>query len=260
MSRISDALNWGHGLVCYLTAGYPSEELFLEHAVACVDGGADVLEIGVPFTDPVADGKVIQVTSQKALDNGITPMRVFELTSKLRALTDVPLVLMGYYNPIFQLGEGRYVQLAKEAGADGLIVPDLPLEESHGLGKACALNGVDLIQLVGPTTSEERMSRIARASMGFLYVVSALGTTGTRSSLPNDVGALVKRAKRAAGPLPVGVGFGISQREHTEQLYEQGADAAIVGSALLKSIIDGATPEDTRRFVAGLRGGRSAQK
>ncbi len=253
MSKITDRLRKGRGLICYLTAGYPSEELFIEHAMASVEGGADVLEIGVPFTDPVADGKVIQLTSQKALDNGITPMRVFELTRKLRSLTNVPLVLMGYYNPIFQVGEGRYAQLAREAGADGLIVPDLPLEESQGLREACVLNKMDLIQLVGPTTSEERMIRIARASMGFLYVVSALGTTGARSSLSAKVGPLVHCAKKAAGPLPVGVGFGISQSEQTEQLYREGADAAIVGSALLKRIIDGATPEDTRKFVAGLR-------
>jgi len=253
LSSISDALSKGRGLICYLTAGYPSEEEFIEFAKASVEGGADVLEIGVPFTDPVADGKVIQMTSQKALENGITPLRVLELTRKLRSLTGVPLVLMGYYNPIFQVGEVRYAQLAKEAGADGLIVPDLPLEESQGLREACIKNEIDLVQLVGPTTSEERMIRIARASMGFLYVVSSLGTTGARASLSSDVGPLVKRAKRAAGLLPVGVGFGISQSEQTELLYHEGADAAIVGSALLKNIIDGATPEDVRSFVAGLK-------
>jgi tryptophan synthase alpha chain len=254
LSRITEALCKGRGLICYLTAGFPSEELFIEHAMASVEGGADVLEIGVPFTDPVADGKIIQMTSQKALDNGITPERVFELTRRLRALTDVPLVLMGYYNPIFQVGEGRYAQLAKEAGADGLIVPDLPLEESQGLREACIKNEIDLIQLVGPTTSEERMIRIARASMGFLYLVSTLGTTGARTSLSSDVGPLVRRAKKAAGMLPVGVGFGISQSEQTEQLYREGADAAIVGSALLKNIMDDTTSQDTRRFVAALRG------
>jgi tryptophan synthase alpha chain len=184
---------------------------------------------------------------------------VFELTRELRSRTDVPLVLMGYYNPIFQVGEGRYVQLAREAGADGLIVPDLPLEESPGLREACVHNEMDLIQLVGPTTSEERMIRIARASLGFLYVVSALGTTGARSSLSTEVGPLVRRAKKAAGSLPVGVGFGISQHEQTEQLYQEGADAAIVGSALLKRIIDGATPEDTCRFVSNLRDARISQ-
>ncbi len=259
MSRISDTLSRGRGLICYLTAGFPSEELFIEHAMASVEGGADVLEIGVPFTDPVADGKVIQMTSQKALDNGITPPRVFELTRKLRALTNVPLVLMGYYNPIFQIGEGRYAQFAHESGADGLIVPDLPLEESEELREACIRNEIDLVQLVSPTTSEERMIKIARASMGFLYVVSALGTTGARTSLSSDVGPLIRRAKKAAGSLPVGVGFGISQSEQTGQLYREGADAAIVGSALLKNIIDGATLEDTRRFVASLRDGRGFQ-
>ena len=225
----------------------------MEIALACLDGGADVLEVGIPFSDPVADGPVIQEAGAKALEGGTTPPMVLGMVAELRARTDRPLVLMGYYNPIFQVGEERYAQLAREAGAEGLIVPDLPLEESQGLREACIKNEIDLVQLVGPTTSEERMIRIARASMGFLYVVSSLGTTGARASLSSDVGPLVKRAKRAAGLLPVGVGFGISQSEQTELLYHEGADAAIVGSALLKNIIDGATPEDVRSFVAGLK-------
>ncbi len=244
----------GRSLVCYLTAGYPTKEEFVEHAVAAVEGGVDVLEVGVPFTDPVADGKVIQETSQRALENGVTPMVVFDLVRQLRERVSIPVVLMGYYNPIFQMGEERYAELARGSGANGLIVPDLPLEESSGLRDACVRNGLDLIQLVGPTTSEERMTRIARASSGFLYVVSALGTTGARSSLPADVSALVQRAKRAAGTLPIAVGFGISRHEQMLDLYRTGADAAIVGSALLKSIMDGGTPEDIRCFVSSLKG------
>lgn len=254
MSDIKRALEKGRGLICYLTAGYPSQELFVEHAMACVDGGADVLEIGVPFSDPVADGRVIQFTSQKAIENGITPMKVFELVKALRSRTDAPMVLMGYYNPIFQIGEERYVRLTDAAGANGLIVPDLPWEESLGLKGACASSGLDLIQLVGPTTSDHRMEGIARASTGFLYVVSALGTTGTRSSISDDVSTLIGRAKKTAGDLPVGVGFGISRPQHTEMLYRSGADAAIVGSAILQRIIDGAGPQDTRRFVESLNG------
>lgn len=253
MSDIKRALDKGRGLICYLTAGYPSSGLFMEHAMAIVDGGADVLEIGVPFSDPVADGKVIQLTSQKAIEGGVTPRRVFELVRDLRSRTDVPLVLMGYYNPIFQMGEDRYVRLAEAAGANGLIVPDLPLEESLGLKTVCARSDLDLIQLVGPTTSDLRMEGIAHASTGFLYVVSTLGTTGARSSLSERVATLIGRAKKAAGDLPVGVGFGVSQPQHAEMLYRSGADAAIVGSAILQRIIDGGGPPDVRMFVEGLR-------
>lgn len=252
MSRIGRALEKGHGLICYLTAGFPSEGLFREHALACVDGGADVLEIGVPFSDPVADGRVIQLTSQRALENGITPTRVFELVRDLRAHTDIPLILMGYYNPIYQVGEGMYVRSAEEAGADGLIVPDLPWEESGGLRERCNDAGLDLVQLVGPTTSDQRMRGIAHASSGFLYVVSSLGTTGPRASLRADVGTLIGRAKRAAGDLPVGVGFGISNPEQVDMLYRSGADAAIVGSTVLKRMVEGEGPEDIRRFVESL--------
>ncbi len=254
MARIREALAGGGKLICYITAGYPTPELSVEHALACVDGGADVLELGVPFSDPVADGKVIQYTSQKALENGTTPHRVFDLAREIRSHTDVPIVLMGYYNPIFQIGEGRYVELSAQSGVDGLIVPDLPCEESLSLRQRCAAGGLDLVQLVGPTTSAERMRRIAAASSGFLYVVSSLGTTGARNALPVGAAAVVRRARAAAGDLPVGVGFGISRREHAAAMHQEGAHAAIVGSAILQGMIDGASPEETRRLVSGLKG------
>jgi tryptophan synthase alpha chain len=153
MSRISKALVGGRKLVCFVTAGYPNAELSVEHALACVEGGADVIELGVPFSDPVADGKVIQYTSQKALENGTTPMLVFDMAREIRKRTDAPIVLMGYYNPIFQIGEDRYAQLSARNGVDGLIVPDLPCEESFTLSERCRARGLDLVQLVGPTTS-----------------------------------------------------------------------------------------------------------
>ncbi|MBI0584267.1 MAG: tryptophan synthase subunit alpha [Methanomassiliicoccus sp.] len=254
MSRLQEALSEGRGLVCYLTAGYPSPELSVEHALACVEGGADVLEIGVPFSDPVADGKVIQYTSGKALEGGMTPLKVFDLVRELRRRTSTPIVLMGYYNPIFQIGEERYAALSARAGVDGLIVPDLPLEESFPLMEQCRASGLDLVQLVGPTTSVPRMRSIAASSSGFLYVVSSLGTTGARGALAEGAADGVRRAKASAGGLPVGVGFGVSQAEQAETLYRAGADAVIVGSAILQEIIDGAEPPDTRRFVAGLKG------
>lgn len=253
MSRIREALAGGGKLICFITAGYPTPKLSVEHALACVEGGADVLELGVPFSDPVADGRIIQYTSQKALEMGMTPQKVFDLVRRIRKSSDAPVVLMGYYNPIFQIGEERYADLSKDCGVDGLIVPDLPFEESGSLRERCLAEGLDLVQLVGPTSSAPRMERIAATSSGFLYVVSALGTTGTRSSLPENVGEVVRRARSAAGDLPVGVGFGISRREHAEAIYRAGAHAAIVGSALLQGIIDGSSPEDTRRLVNSLK-------
>ncbi len=252
MSRISERLGSG-SVICYLTAGFPSEGKDIDYIMACIEGGADVIEIGVPFSDPVADGRVIQFTSQKALENGTTPAKVFDLVRKVRSCTDVPIVLMGYYNPVFRMGEGRYVSEAKASGADGLIIPDLPIEESASLEEHCSTAGLDLIQLVGPTTSEERMGRIAQRSSGFLYLVSALGTTGTRRDAPSSIGELISRAKRAAGPLPVSVGFGISRPEHVREILSAGADAAIIGSAILQKIIDGDGPEKIGAFVRSLK-------
>jgi tryptophan synthase alpha chain len=254
MSRISRSLAGGQKLICFVTAGFPTAERSIAHALACVDGGADVIELGVPFSDPVADGKVIQYASQKALEEGMTPRKVFEVAAAVRRRTEVPIVLMGYYNPIFQIGEENYVELSVESGADGVIVPDLPCDESGPLMTHCRARGLDLVQLVGPTTSAKRVAKIAAASSGFLYVVSALGTTGARGSLSEHAIEVVRRAKLNAGDLPVGVGFGVSRREHVEALYGAGADATIVGSAILQGIIDGGTPEDTRNYVRGLRG------
>ena len=252
MSRISDAIAGGNGLVCYLTAGYPSPQESVEYALACVKGGADVIELGVPFSDPVADGKVIQRTSQAALEKGMTPRGVFDVARRIRARTEVPIVLMGYYNPIFRMGEDEYVRQAKGSGVEGLIVPDLPLEESSSLREACRSASVDLIQLVGPTTSPARMAMIARGSSGFLYLVSSLGTTGARRDMGADLSSLVARAKAAAGALPLGVGFGVSSPEHVDRLRRAGADAAIVGSAILQKVIDGQGPNDIEEFVRSL--------
>ncbi len=252
MSRLSDAVSSGKGPICFLTAGFPSAERSVEYAMACVRGGASVIELGVPFSDPVADGKVIQFTSQKALEAGMTPAKVFELVRALRKRTEVPIVLMGYYNPIFRIGEAEYARRTREAGGDGLIVPDLPLEESSSLMVYARAQGIDLVQLIGPTTSEERMRAIAKGSSGFVYLVSAMGTTGTRKELGAEVTELVARAKRAAGPVPLGVGFGVSRPEHVARLRRAGADAAIVGSAILQMIIDGQGPTEVEAFVRSL--------
>ncbi len=197
-------------LICYLTAGYPDRDRSIEYMMACLEGGADMIEMGIPFSDPVADGPVIQATSDAALRGGMRPKGVLDLVAEVRSRTEAPIVLMGYYNPIFRMGESEFTALAAQKGADGLIVPDLPLEESHHLRQCCLRDGMDLVQLVAPTTPDERMRRIASSSSGYLYLVSRMGITGTGTGSDDDLAELVRRTKACAGALPVAVGFGIS--------------------------------------------------
>jgi tryptophan synthase alpha subunit len=242
-------------LIVYLTGGFPSFETSLSYLLACSEGGADIIEIGVPFSDPMADGAVIQKASDEALRAGVTPARVLELTSRVREKCDVPIVLMGYYNPIFRMGEEEFVKQAKKAGADGLIVADLPIEESLTLEMFCLQEGIHLIQLVAPTTPEDRMMHIAGRSSGYLYLVSRLGTTGARGTLSEGLPALIARAKEAAGDLPLAVGFGISTKEHAQEITALGADGVIVGSAIISRMIDGVKPHEIRDFVKELKSG-----
>lgn len=242
-------------LICYLTAGYPDPVSFIDYFKASVEGGADIMEVGVPFSDPVADGPTIQATSLKALEMGVTPSKVFELVRKAKRVAPIPVVLMGYYNPIFRMGEEEFVRRAAEAGTNGLIVADLPLEESEDLRPICERHELDLIQLVAPTTPEARMRRIASASRGYLYLVGALGTTGSRSALDEGLPELVRKAKRAAGPTPLAVGFGVSSREQVRDIISYGADGVIVGSAILSRIAKGEKPDQIKDFVAELKSG-----
>jgi tryptophan synthase alpha chain len=258
MSRIISSFrrcsSRGEGLLAvYLTAGYPDEKSTEEYARACVRGGADLIEIGVPFSDPVADGPTIQQTSQAALEGGMTPIKAFDLVRRLRADIRPPIVLMGYYNPVFRLGEARFAEEARRAGADGLIVADLPCEESSTLRDACLGQSLDLIQLVGPTTSAKRMETIASLSSGFLYLVTRLGATGEQRRAGNGLSDLVKRAKGAAGSLPVAAGFGVSSASQVRDMIDAGADGVIVGSALLRAIIQGAPPIDIQASVRALK-------
>jgi len=256
MTRIGPAFRQnGHGrLICFLTAGFPSMTGFKEHFRACVEGGADIMEIGLPFSDPVADGPTIQHASRVALEKGVTFLSIMEVTRELRQEFSVPIVLMGYYNPIFVQGPGRFVDEAKSAGADGLIVPDVPLEECGPLRKECERGGLDLIMIVGPLTSADRMKRIASASSGYLYLAGNLGTTGARSSMSGELPDLIKRAKGST-ELPVAVGFGISSPDQVRTVIQAGADAAIVGSAILDRVIKGSPSKEVRRFVETLKGG-----
>jgi tryptophan synthase alpha chain len=245
-------------LVAYLMAGDPTPEssrAYLEAALA----SADVLEIGIPFSDPVADGPTIQRADVRALAAGTTIAKALELVRTVRTVSAKPIVLMTYANPVHKMGYERFAEAAASAGVDGVILPDVPLEESQEPGRALRDAGVDLIQLVSPATSEERIGRIAQATGGFLYVVSLYGVTGAREG-PNDrVRPLLAIAKKAAGKVPVAVGFGVAAPEHVRAMLEAGADGVVVGSALVSIVERGGSPDELRAAVQALKAATMAR-
>ncbi len=242
-------------LMPFLTMGFPERDSALELVPAVVEGGADLVELGVPFSDPLADGATIQAASQRALENGMTLALCLEQAAALRARgITVPFVLMGYYNPILQMGEAQFAERAAAAGIQGVIVPDLPPEEAGALQEALRRHGLDLIFLLAPTSDEERVRLVAQRASGFIYLVSLTGVTGARDRLPPGLEAFVARVHRATS-LPLAVGFGISRPEHVAQVARV-ADGVIVGSALIRAIAQAANPaEAARQFVASLKRG-----
>jgi tryptophan synthase alpha chain len=247
------------GLVTYTTAGDPGLEKSAEILLSLEAAGASVLEIGVPFSDPVADGPVIQRAAERALAAGTTLTATLALVANLRPRVRVPLVLFSYANPIFRLGIGRFARLAADAGVDGVLVLDLPVEEAGEFRDRMDENAIDTIFLLSPTTSDERIRKAAATGSGFLYAISRLGVTGARAALHDGAPALVGRI-RAHSNLPVALGFGIS---HPDQVREAGrfADAAVVGSSLVSVIAEaGARPdlvERVQQHVRWLLGGDS---
>jgi tryptophan synthase alpha chain len=228
----------GNGLLIgYITAGDPTPQETPKIADALIRGGVDVLELGLPFSDPIADGPTIQAASLRALNAGTTPMKVLEIAKEIKSKHDVPLVVMTYYNPVFRLGVDCFLASAKEHGVDGFIVPDLPVEEAGDYRKAAKAHGIETIFLAAPSTSAERLQRIVTCSSGFLYLVSHFGVTGARASLEDSTLQLVQRVKKAtAGKVPLAVGFGISQPEHVRSVLAAGADGVIVGSAFVNIV------------------------
>jgi tryptophan synthase alpha chain len=222
------------GLIAYITAGDPSLEASAKIVLAAAEAGADIIELGVPFSDPVADGPVIQRASERALRSGTTLAGVLELVRHLRARTDVPLVLFSYFNPLLQLGLEKFAESAASAGADGVLATDLTPEEANEYRAALRGRGLDTIFLAAPTSTDERLARIAEASTGFLYLVSRTGVTGTREVLPEGLPALARRVRKFTN-LPIAVGFGISAPTHVSILGGI-ADAAVVGSALMAEV------------------------
>jgi tryptophan synthase alpha chain len=236
------------GLIAYITAGDPSLDATRQIVLAAAHAGADIVELGVPFSDPLADGPTIQRASERALRAGATLAGVLDLVAAIRRESQVPLLLFSYYNPVLQMGLEDFAARAAAAGADGALITDLTPEEAGDYRAALHARGLDTVFLAAPTTSEERFASIAAASTGFLYLVSRTGVTGARESLPEDLPALVRRARRSTS-LPLAIGFGISLPGHISVLGGL-ADAAVVGSALVEEIERAKTAADAATAVA----------
>jgi tryptophan synthase alpha chain len=250
------------GLIPFLTAGDPDLATTADLIRTLAAAGADLIELGFPFSDPMADGPTIQASSERALAAGTTLAKVLRMVSEVRQDCQVPLVLMGYYNPLFRYGVERFAADAAAAGVDGLLLVDLPPEESAELGACLKQVGIALITLLAPTTPPERMRKLAAAAEGYLYYVSMTGVTGTQQVAPDDIRGAVA-ALKGMTDVPVGVGFGITTAEEAAAVGRF-ADGVVVGSALVRIIEKyGADPEllpQVRRFIASLKSGLAASR
>lgn len=228
----------GNGaLIGYIMAGDPKPELTLKIADALITGGVDILELGLPFSDPIADGPTIQAASVRALAAGTTPANVLDIAKEIRQSYDVPVVVMTYYNPVFRMGLEKFCGIANQCMVDGVIIPDLPVEEACDYKKAANKFGIDTIFLAAPSTSNERLTKIVQCSSGFLYLVSHFGVTGAQAAVEDSTIELVKRVLPfASGKIPLAVGFGVSKPEHVKRIIMAGADGVIVGSAFINLI------------------------
>ena len=229
--RITEAFEKGKAFIPFITCGDPSLEVTEQLVYAMEEAGADLIELGIPFSDPTAEGPVIQGANVRALSGGVTTDKVFDMVVKIRKNRSVPMVFMTYANVVFSYGTERFIKTAAEIGMDGLILPDVPFEEKEEFDIVCKKYGIDLISLIAPT-SHERVAQIAKDAEGFVYCVSSLGVTGTRTNITTDIGAMVKLVK-AAKDIPCAVGFGISTPEQAKKMAAQ-SDGAIVGSAIVK--------------------------
>lgn len=260
MSRLDDVFDKVReenrvALMPFLTAGDPTLEYTGRTILEMEKNGADIVELGIPFSDPLADGPTIQRSSQRALAGGVTPAGILDFLKDLRQKTALPVVLMGYYNPIFHYGVSSFVETAKGAGADGLIVPDLPPEEAGELIAAARKVDLDTVFLLAPTSTPERIKMIAEVSRGFIYYVSLTGVTGARTKLASGIERSIARIREVT-PMPVCIGFGISSPEHVERIRAC-ADGVIVGSAVVGRIEqvsgEASGPLEVGRFIGRLK-------
>ena len=256
MSRITETFNrlkteGRKGFIPFVTAGDPDMDTSLEILFSLADAGADIIELGVPFTDPMADGPTIQLSSQRALQNGVNLEAILVMTGKFRAKLPVPLVLFSYLNPLLQFGIENLAKKASEVGIDGVLITDAVGREASGLAETFGDKGIDLISLIAPTTSDARLPEICSVSTGFIYAVSRAGVTGAREEMSTAAEKLVNRARKVTD-LPIAVGFGISTRQQLEEVWRF-ADAAVVGSAIVReierSIAEGTSPERVKEFA-----------
>ncbi len=236
------------GLVAYITAGDPTLETTEQIVLAIEQAGADIVELGVPFSDPIADGPTIQRASERALRSGTTLAGILALVRRLREKTEVPLVLFSYFNPVLQMGVERFAEQAAAAGADGVLLTDLTPEEAGPVRPVLRARGLDTVFLAAPTSTPERLRRLAESSTGFLYLISRTGVTGAREQLPAELPELIRRVRQMT-TLPLAVGFGISQPGHVSVLGKL-ADAAVVGSALVDELERAPTAEAAIAAIA----------
>jgi tryptophan synthase alpha chain len=252
MSRISDVFSHDRkALIAYVTVGYPSIDVTLAVVPLLSQLGCDIVELGIPFSDPLADGATIQKASYVALSNGITPQVCLDIAGQLRQETDIPLVFMTYFNPILNHGLPAFAAACAAKGIDGLIVPDMPPEEGGDLERETQRHGIDLVYLLAPTSTEERTRLVARHSRGFIYLVSIAGVTGARQQLPEGLEEFVRRVKNVSTQ-PLCVGFGISTPQQAAEVARY-ADGVIVGSRLVQLMEGLDWQKEVSKFVASLR-------
>ena len=253
MSRIYKAFENKKAFIAFLTAGDPDYETSLNNFRAVIEAGADLIEVGIPFSDPIAEGPVIQEADIRALASGMTTDKVLQLVKDLRKDYDIPIVYMTYANPVYHYGTEKFFQNASEAGADGIIIPDCPFEERHEFDETAAKYGMDFISMIAPT-SADRIKMIASQAKGFLYVVSSLGVTGVRSEITTDINSIVKLIKESTDT-PAAIGFGISKPEQAKKMSEI-ADGVIVGSAMVRIVAEYGSdaPEKLAEYVKSMVG------
>lgn len=233
MSKIAEAFKNKKAFISFLTAGDPTAEKTAEYILALEEAGADLVEIGIPFSDPTAEGPVIQEANIRALEGGMTTDKVFEIVETVRVKSQIPLAFMTYLNPVFHYGYEAFFTKCESLGVDGIIIPDLPYEEREEVTAIAEIHGVDVISMIAPT-SKERIQKIAKDASGFIYVVSSMGVTGVRSSIETDITSIIASIREVTD-VPAAVGFGISTPQQAKEMAEV-SDGAIVGSAIVKLI------------------------
>jgi tryptophan synthase alpha chain len=258
IGKVFRSLDGEGALITYVMGGDPDVETTEKVVDALIAGGADIIELGIPFSDPIADGRSIQEAAVRSLSSGTRPSDVLSVVTRIKEKHRTPIAIMTYYNILYSPGLEKFLTQAKEAGVDGIIVPDLPLDETEDYSRLAKKQGLDTILLAAPTTSTQRMKSLVKHSTGFLYLVSLLGVTGARSQLGDETVNLVKSAKsQTRRKIPLGVGFGVSKPEHVRALIGAGADAVIVGSSIVNMVASGKNSDamlrDVENYVRSLK-------